>query len=116
MSANLAELRALFDAQLASASTEAALKALHDAFLGRKSGSVTAALKGLGALAPDLRKAAGAAINTLKNEIEAAVAARELELAATRRPAGAVDVTLPGRPLPLGRVHPLMQVRRQVED
>jgi len=27
-----------------------------------------------------------------------------------------VDVTLPGRALPLGRVHPLMQVRRQVED
>ena len=31
-------------------------------------------------------------------------------------PAGAVDVTLPGRALPLGRVHPLMQVRQQVED
>jgi phenylalanyl-tRNA synthetase alpha chain len=27
-----------------------------------------------------------------------------------------VDVTLPGRELPLGRIHPLMRVRREVED
>ena len=116
MSSNISELRASFDAQLASASTDAALKALHDAFLGRKSGSVTAALKGLGALPPDQRKTAGADINSLKNYIETAIAEKQQALAATRRPAGAVDVTLPGRPLPLGRVHPLMQVRRQVED
>ena len=116
MSSNISELRAAFDAQLASASTDAALKALHDAFLGRKSGSVTAALKGLGALPPDQRKTAGADINSLKNYIETAIAEKQQALAATRRPAGAVDVTLPGRPLPLGRVHPLMQVRRQVED
>jgi phenylalanyl-tRNA synthetase alpha chain len=113
---NIQQLRAAFDAQLASASTDTALKALHDAFLGRKSGSVTAALKRLGALPADQRKAAGAAINTLKHYIETAIAERQQALAATRRPAGAVDVTLPGRRLPLGRVHPLMQVRRQVEE
>jgi phenylalanyl-tRNA synthetase alpha chain len=115
-SPNIQELRVAFDAQLASASTDAALKALHDAFLGRKSGAVTAALKGLGALPPEQRKGAGAEINTLKGYIETAIEQRQQALAATRRPAGAVDVTLPGRPLPLGRVHPLMQVRRQVEE
>src|SRR3954453_15986995 len=116
MSANIQELRVAFDAQLASANTDAAVKALHDAFLGRKSGSVTAALKGLGALPADERKSAGAQINALKTYIETAIAEKQQALAATRRPAGAVDVTLPGRPMPLGRVHPLMQVRRQVED
>src|SRR5690349_9981320 len=116
MSSNIQELRAAFDAQLAAASTDAALKALHDTFLGRKSGSVTAALKSLGTLAPDQRKAAGAEINTLKTYIETAIEEKQQTLAATRRPAGAVDVTLPGRPMPLGRVHPLMQVRRQVEE
>ena len=115
-SSNIQQLRVAFDAQLASASTDAALKALHDAFLGRKSGSVTAALKSLGALPPEVRKAAGAQINTLKSDIETAIAAKQQALAATRRPAGAIDVTLPGRSLPLGRVHPLMQVRRQVEE
>ena len=112
----LQELREAFDAQLAAASTDAALKAVHDAFLGRKSGSITAALKGLGALPPDARKSAGASINTLKGYIETSLTERQAALAATRRPAGAVDVTLPGRALPLGRVHPLMLVRRQVED
>ena len=37
-------------------------------------------------------------------------------MAASRPPAGAVDVTLPGRPMPVGRVHPLMQLRHDVED
>jgi phenylalanyl-tRNA synthetase alpha chain len=116
MSANIQELRAAFDAQLASATTDGAVKALHDAFLGRKSGSVTAALKSLGTLPADQRKTAGADMNALKAYIETAIAAKQQALAATRRPAGAVDVTLPGRAMPLGRVHPLMQVRRQVED
>src|SRR3954462_8984868 len=116
MSANIQELRAAFDAQLASATTDAAVKALHDAFLGRKSGSVTAALKALGTLPVDERKTAGAQINALKTYIETAIGEKQQALAATRRPAGAVDVTLRGRPMPLGRVHPLMQVRRQVED
>jgi phenylalanyl-tRNA synthetase alpha chain len=116
MASHLEELRAAFDAQLAAASTDAALKGLHDAYLGRKSGSVTAALKNLGTLPPDERRTTGAHINTLKTYIETALGAKREALAATRRPAGAVDVTLPGRLMPLGRVHPLMQVRRQVED
>ena len=42
--------------------------------------------------------------------------AKRSVLAAARPPAGAVDITLPGRERRVGRVHPLMQVRRQVED
>ena len=45
-------LRADFRARVASARTDADLKALHDEFLSRKSGSVTALLKQLGTLAP----------------------------------------------------------------
>ena len=110
------QLRAAFRAQLASASTEPSLKALQDEFLSRKSGSVTGLMKTLGTLSPDERRTFGAAINTLKSEIESAIAEQRSALEATRPPAGAVDVTLPGRELPLGRVHPLMQVRQQVED
>jgi phenylalanyl-tRNA synthetase alpha chain len=110
------ELRAQFHARLAAASTEAALKALGDEFLSRKSGSLTALLKTLGSLPPETRREAGAAVNALKTEIETTIEARRTALAASRPPAGAVDVTLPGRELPLGRVHPLMRVRQQVED
>ena len=108
-------LRADFRARVASARTDAALKALHDEFLSRKSGSVTALLKQLGTLAPDLRREAGALVNELKTEIETALDEQRATLSASR-PAGAVDVTLPGRDLPLGRIHPLMRVRQEVED
>jgi phenylalanyl-tRNA synthetase alpha chain len=109
-------LRTDFRARLITAASDAALKSLHDEFLSRKSGSVTALLKTLGALPAEARREFGAQVNALKTEIERAVEEKQQALAATRRPAGAVDVTLPGRSLPLGRVHPLMQVRRQVED
>jgi len=110
------QLRDRFRAQLARAATEADLKALHDEFLSRKSGAVTGLMKTLGALPPEARREFGQLVNTLKTEIESALDERRSALESTRRPAGAIDVTLPGRELPMGRVHPLMRVRQQVED
>jgi phenylalanyl-tRNA synthetase alpha chain len=49
-------------------------------------------------------------------EIESAIETRRAALESSRPPAGAVDITLPARAMPIGRVHPLMQVRQQVED
>ena len=109
-------LRKTFESGLAGASNEAALKALQDQFLSRKSGAVTALMKQLGSLAPDARREFGALVNALKGEIETAIEERRTALAASRPPAGAVDVTLAGRPLQIGRVHPLMQLRHEVED
>ena len=109
-------LRAEFLARLAGVRTDAGLKTLHDEFLSRKSGSVTGLLKQLGTLAPDARREFGAMVNALKTEIETAIDGRRASIAATRPPADAVDVTLPGRELPLGRIHPLMRVRQEVED
>jgi phenylalanyl-tRNA synthetase alpha chain len=110
------EARRVFGARLEAADSDHALKTLHDEFLSRKSGTVTGLMKALGALPPEARREFGQLVNTLKTEIEAALDARREALDATRQPAGAVDVTLPGRPLPMGRVHPLMRVRREVED
>src|SRR6476619_5759325 len=115
-STSIEQLRSRFHAQLASASTAADLKSLHDEFLSRKAGAVTGLMKTLGTLPPDARREFGQLVNTLKTEIEAALDERRSALESTRRPAGAIDVTLPGRKLPMGRVHPLMRVRREVED
>jgi phenylalanyl-tRNA synthetase alpha chain len=108
--------RERFRERLATLRSLSELKALADEYLGRKSGLVTAFMGKLRELSKDAKREAGARINAFKDEIEAAIAAKRDALAATELPAGAVDVTLPGRPLPLGRVHPLMQVRQQVED
>jgi phenylalanyl-tRNA synthetase alpha chain len=109
-------LRELFDAQLSSATTAQALKGLQDAYIGRKSGKVSDLMKQLGTLAPELRPAFGADVNRLKAHIEGALDGLRRAIDAARQPAGAVDVTLPGRTIPAGRVHPLMLVRQQVED
>jgi len=109
-------LRADFQVRLAAAGTDVAVKVLADEFLSRKSGSVTGLMKTLGSLAPDARREFGALVNALKQDIETAVEERRRALAASRPPAGAVDVTLPARERLVGHVHPLMLVRQQVED
>jgi phenylalanyl-tRNA synthetase alpha chain len=114
--ATVEALRADFHSRLDSARTDADLKAVHDQFLSRRAGSVTGLLKQLGTLGADERRQAGALVNTLKADIEGAIDARRSALSAARPAAGAVDVTLPGRELPLGRIHPLMRVRQEVED
>ncbi len=108
--------RASFRARLDAADSDQTLKALHDEFLSRKSGSVTALMKTLGTLAPEARREFGALVNALKTEIETALDEKRTALDATRAPAGSVDVSLPGREISIGRLHPLMRVRREVED
>src|SRR5215510_15557127 len=105
---SIESLRAEFRGTLTAISSDVALKALHDDWLGRKSGRVTGLMKQLGSLPPEERKAFGALVNGLKTEIEAAIDEKRTTLTASRRPVGAVDVTLPGRDLTSGRVHPLM--------
>jgi phenylalanyl-tRNA synthetase alpha chain len=114
--ATIDALRADFRARLAAVRTDGELKALHDEFLSRKSGRVTGLMKTLGGLAPEAKREFGALINALKQEIETTVEAQRAAVTAGRPRAGAIDVTLPGRELPLGRAHPLTLVRGQVED
>ena len=62
--------------QVASASDEAALEAVRVATLGKK-GSISEQMKALGAMGPEERKTAGAALNVLKDKVTEAIAARK---------------------------------------
>jgi phenylalanyl-tRNA synthetase alpha chain len=114
--------RQLFEAQVAelvlgdSATAAARLKEMRNAWAGRKGGVIADLMARMSSLPADARKEYGRNVNALKQQVEQTIAAREAAVAAARPPAGFVDVTLPGRELPLGRVHPLMRVRQQVED
>ena len=104
-------------ATLAVAHDAAGLEGWRVAVLGRK-GSLTHALRGLGQLPRDERPAAGAEANRVKDRLEAAFSAhqevlQQAEIAATLV-AEAVDVTLPGRPPSLGRIHPSNAVLRRI--
>ena len=81
-------------------------------YLGRKSGLKLA-------LRQVRDRDAGMALNAVRKRIEAAVARRAEQLerdAAAYRAEEEFDVTLPGQPFPRGHLHPITQIRREVED
>ena len=108
-------LRTAFRTELEQVATERDLQDLRDRYLGRKRGAVAGLLKSVASAPADQRPALGRSANTLKREIDEALVARGAELSTTRRPSGEVDVTLPGRTIPLGHRHPLTILREEIE-
>jgi len=106
--------RERFRAELADVRTDAELQALRTRWVGRKGSWVAAFMEALATATPEQKKAFGRGANELKKEVEAAIAEREAVLAASRRPAHAVDITLPGRRPALGHRHPLSLIRDEV--
>ena len=114
-SSSVAEQLALFDRELAAAPSLRDAQAVRDRFLGRKN-SVVASWMALIASAPvDQKKLIGKYANDLKQQIEARWTTYAEAAEAQARPAGAVDVTLPGRLPRVGRRHPLTVVRDRME-
>jgi phenylalanyl-tRNA synthetase alpha chain len=103
-------------AELADANDPETLENWRLEYLGRR-GAVTQVLRGLGELAPEERRQAGARANELRDELEKALAERREELsraAIAELEAGAIDVTLPGRKGLVGRLHPISQTLRDI--
>jgi len=88
-------------------------------YLGRK-GELTQVLRGLSALAIEQRKEAGAMANQLKALLEEKLAEKEevlkKEELKKRLEESRIDVTLPGYPVRLGRLHPTTQILREACD
>jgi phenylalanyl-tRNA synthetase alpha chain len=114
------ELRRLADefaAEIGGLSTEQEIRLAQARYLGRK-GRVTDLMKALGRISAEDRPAVGEAANRTRALIEEAVGARLAALAEAALAvdlARSVDVTLPGRGRPLGTLHPLTLVRREIE-
>ena len=88
-------------------------------YLGKKS-PLTQILRGLASLSIEERKAVGAAANKAKAFLEEqsavtmeALRTAQLQSAATKE---AIDISLPGRPFPPGRVHPITQAIQEISD
>ena len=83
-------------------------------YLGRR-GQITGALRSIPQLEPDRRREVGTKANQAKNLLEEALARRIRELAEAALAArDALDVTLPGRPIVTGRLHPTTQIVREI--
>ena len=115
------ELQQILDqalTQFAVISDEAELEQVKAKYLG-KDGSLTALLKGLGKLSNEERPVAGARINQVKQSIEAALQQRRDAIAqaklAARLAAESLDVTLPGRGISTGGLHPVTRTLERIE-
>jgi phenylalanyl-tRNA synthetase alpha chain len=117
MTDDLLALKTETDAALAAAGDLRAWDAVRVAVLGR-SGSLTGLLKELGRVAPEERRARGAALNELKEALTAAIDARRasLEEAAleARLAHERMDVTLPPRLAPTGLIHPISRTMEEM--
>lgn len=105
-------------AAIAQADDEQALDAARVRYLGRK-GELTVLLKSLGSMPAAERPVAGARINAAKRRVQAAVEERRAAISraelASSLAADTVDVTLPGRRIAGGSLHPVTQTFRRIE-
>jgi phenylalanyl-tRNA synthetase alpha chain len=120
MAAGPQDLKALADravAEIATCADDAALEAARIRYLGRKDGEVTQATKQIATLPGKDKPAYGAAVNAAKARIEAALQARgdalhkgSIDTSLRER----IDLTLPPRPVRIGRLHPVSAAIRDV--
>ncbi|MBN1286629.1 MAG: phenylalanine--tRNA ligase subunit alpha [Anaerolineae bacterium] len=115
----LEELEALNDearAELVEVADSEALRTWELAYIGRN-GQVTGMLRRVGDLPPAQRPAFGQRANEVKNALQAAYGEREQAIKAAelaeRLAAGALDVSLPGRPVLTGGLHPTTRMLRR---
>jgi phenylalanyl-tRNA synthetase alpha chain len=102
---------------LATAKSVSELEAVRVSYLGKK-GEFTRRLRELGQLPPDERPAAGQKINAARQAfaelLEERATALESDALAEELSAGAIDVTLPGRGLRRGGLHPVTRTMRRI--
>lgn len=106
-------------AAVGAAGSTADLEGARIKYLGR-SAELTEIKKSIGALPPEERKQVGGASNRASRAIEAAISERLEELSEREREerlrSEAVDVTLPGVPVPRGHLHPSQRIIDEVVD
>jgi phenylalanyl-tRNA synthetase alpha chain len=107
------ELKSKYLDLIAKAGDAAALEEIRVAAVGKK-GEISRKMRELGKMTPEERQVMGPRLNALKDEINAALAAKKaaLEDAALdeRLKAEWLDVTLPARDRRSGSIHPVSQV------
>jgi phenylalanyl-tRNA synthetase alpha chain len=104
---------------ISQASTEKEISEIRVKYLGKK-GSITQILKSLGTLPESERREVGQRANQLKESTEAKIEETLLQIQERERRKALerekIDVTLPGRRIPVGKRHPLTQILDEIID
>ena len=114
----LEELESKAIKELGSLSQPNELELWRVRYLGKKS-QLTSMLRSLAGLPLEERKAVGARANEVKAKLEddfrqKEQALRETQLARARQEV--IDITLPGSPFPVGRLHPITQTLEEIRE
>jgi phenylalanyl-tRNA synthetase alpha chain len=119
LSADLRSLQQRSLKEISEASDPSALEAISIQYLGKK-GDITAVLRGIGALPAEDRPRVGAVANEVGEAVKGSLAARESVLHAqvqTQRLASErLDVTMPGRPIARGTLHPIPETIEAIAE
>ena len=115
-------LSAILENALAAVAAAADVPALEDVrveYFGKK-GSITELLKSLGAMDAETRKVAGQQINELKQQVQDALNARrdtmQQAVLLQKLASEQIDISLPGRTLDAGGLHPVTRTIRRIES
>ena len=104
---------------VSQASTEKEISEIRVKYLGKK-GSITQVLKSLGTLPESERREIGQRANQLKQNTEARIEEALSRIQEKTRQEALererIDVTLPGRRIPVGKRHPLTQILDEIID
>lgn len=105
--------------QIGQAADTQQLQDLRVKYLGKK-GELTELLRGMGSLSAEERPVVGQLVNQVREALETAFSAKQavLEQAILNEKLASqrIDVTLPGRPVPSGTMHPLSRIIEEAED
>jgi phenylalanyl-tRNA synthetase alpha chain len=106
-------------AAFTAASTPDAVEAARVEFLGTKNGRLKAAQKGLGTVAGPEKPAAGKRFHEVKGIVESALETAQARLTSVKAASPVdptFDATLPGKPVRLGKLHPITQTIEELKD
>lgn len=119
MREKLLQIKADAEEKLASIKADDELEALRVQFLGKK-GALTAVLRSMGSLSPEERPKIGQLANEVREAIEQDISSRRAQIEAAKLSARlereAIDVTVPGKKVEIGKRHPLDQVEGELCD
>lgn len=117
MTSDLEELRKQAEAELAEAASEEQLLEIRTRYLGRK-GLLTGLLRTISSVPPSDRPAFGKRLNEVKADLDGRIEVALQEKLTTGREQALlkeqIDVTLPGRAVMPGRLHPITRVRQEI--
>lgn len=115
MESELQQLKSEAESALQEITDAAELEPFRIKYLGRKAGLLSTVMRQLGTVPREDRPRLGQLANTIKKEVSELFERKKEELtAAVAHDDGDVDLSLPGRKLPFGKLHPVTQVMEEI--